>query len=81
MNAWPKINGIPAEAHIGKRVHALMPELAEAVEPEMRRVLETGQPRLNIEIVSETPAQAGRQAKLVGARGCLSPMPMVESPA
>ena len=54
-----EINGIPAEAHIGKRVHDLMPELAEAVEPEMRRVLETGQPRLNIEIVSETPAQQG----------------------
>ena len=52
-----EINGIPAEAHIGKRVHDLMPELAEAVEPELRRVLETGQPRLNIEIVSETPAQ------------------------
>ena len=52
-----EINGIPAEAHIGKRVHDLMPELGEAVEPEMRRVLETGQPRLNIEIVGETPAQ------------------------
>ncbi|HSO61367.1 MAG TPA: PAS domain-containing protein, partial [Desulfobacterales bacterium] len=52
-----EINGIPAEAHIGKRVHDLMPELAEALEPEMRRVLETGQPRLNIEIVGETPAQ------------------------
>ena len=52
-----EINGIPAEAHIGKRVHDLMPELAEAAEPEMWRVLETGQPRLNIEIVGETPAQ------------------------
>ena len=54
-----EINGIPAEAHIGKRVRDLLPELAEAVEPEMRRALETGQPRLNIEIVSETPAQPG----------------------
>ncbi len=54
-----EINGIPAEAHIGKRVRDLMPELAATVEPEMRRVLETGQPRLNIEIVSETPAQPG----------------------
>ena len=52
-----EINGIPAEAHIGKRVHDLMPELAEAAEPEMRRVLETGQPRFNIEIVGQTPAQ------------------------
>jgi PAS domain S-box-containing protein len=52
-----EINGIPAEAHIGKRVDDLLPELAEAVEPEMRRVLETGQPRFNIEIVGQTPAQ------------------------
>jgi len=52
-----EINGIPAEAHIGKRVHDLMPELAEAVESKLRRVLETGQPRLNIEVVGETPAQ------------------------
>ena len=56
-----EINGLPAAAHLGKRVRDLMPELAEAVEPEMRRVLETGQPQLNIEIVSQTPAQPGVQ--------------------
>ena len=52
-----EINGIPTEAHIGKRVHDLMPELAEAAESEMRRVLETGQPRFNIEIVGQRSAQ------------------------
>ena len=56
-----EINGIPAAAHIGKQVRELMPELADAVEPEMRRVLETGQPRLNIEIAAETPARPGMQ--------------------
>jgi PAS domain S-box-containing protein len=54
-----EINGIPAAEHLGRRVRDLMPELADAVEPEMRRVLETGEPRLNIEIVAETPAQPG----------------------
>lgn len=54
-----EINGIPAADHIGKRVRDLMPELADTAEPEMRRVLETGWQRLNIEIVSETPAQPG----------------------
>jgi PAS domain S-box-containing protein len=52
-----EINGIPAADHPGKTVRELMPELADTVEPEMRRVLETGRPRLDIEIVSETPAQ------------------------
>ena len=54
-----EINGISAAAHLGKTVRELMPELANAVEPEMRHVLETGEPRLDIEIVSETPAQPG----------------------
>jgi PAS domain S-box-containing protein len=52
-----EINGIPAAEHIGRTVRELMPELADTVEPEMRRILETGEPRLNLEIVSETPAQ------------------------
>jgi len=54
-----KINGIPAAAHIGKTVRELMPQLADAIEPELRRVLATGEPKLNIEVVSETPAQPG----------------------
>jgi PAS domain S-box-containing protein len=54
-----EINGIPAAAHIGKRVRDLMPQLADAVEPGMFRVLETGQPRLGIQVVSETPARPG----------------------
>ena len=54
-----EINGIPAAAHIGKRVRDLMPQLADEVEPGMFRVLETGQPRLDIEVVSETPARPG----------------------
>ncbi len=54
-----EINGIPAAAHIGKRLRDLLPVLADAVEPEMRQVLDTGQPRTNIEIIGETPAQPG----------------------
>jgi PAS domain S-box-containing protein len=54
-----ELNGIPAADCIGKRVRDLMPDLADAVEPGMRRVIETGEPRLNIEIQSRMPAQAG----------------------
>jgi PAS domain S-box-containing protein len=56
-----EINGLPVASHLGQRIRDLMPKLAESVEPEMQRVLETGQPRLNIEIVSETPGQPGVQ--------------------
>jgi PAS domain S-box-containing protein len=53
------INGIPAADHIGKTTRDTMPELADAIDPGMRRILETGEPRLNIEIISETPAHPG----------------------
>lgn len=56
-----EINGIPAADHIGKTVRDLMPELADTVEQGMRRILDTGEPELNIEVVSETPACPGVQ--------------------
>ncbi|MHB9029985.1 MAG: PAS domain-containing protein [Candidatus Latescibacterota bacterium] len=56
-----EINGIPATDHIGKTVRELLPSLADAVEPGMRRILETGEIRLNFEIISETPAHPGLQ--------------------
>lgn len=56
-----QINGFPADAHIGKRMHDLLPELAPLVEARMRRVLETGQPEIGIEIAGETAAQPGVQ--------------------
>ena len=56
-----EINGMPVASHIGRRIRDLMPKLADSVEPEMMRVLETGQPRLNIEVVGETPDRPGVQ--------------------
>jgi formate hydrogenlyase transcriptional activator len=54
-----EINGIPVEMHIGKRVRDLLPMLADEIEPRMRHVMETGEPRLNIEIEGQTPAHPG----------------------
>lgn len=54
-----EINGFPAAMHIGKHVRDLMPLLADEVEQGMRKVLETGQPKLGIEIVGETPSHPG----------------------
>ncbi len=43
-------NGKPASAHIGRTVREVIPKIAPTVEPLLRRVLETGEPVLNLEI-------------------------------
>jgi formate hydrogenlyase transcriptional activator len=45
-----EMNGIPAEAHLGKSVREVLGDFAEVVEPQFRRVLATGQAVLNLEI-------------------------------
>ena len=50
------INGRPAEAHIGRTVHEVVPEIAEAVEPLYRRVLETGEPSIDVPVSCPVPS-------------------------
>jgi len=45
-----EMNGLAAELHIGKTVREVLGDFAELVEPQFRRVLETGEPLLNLEI-------------------------------
>ncbi len=45
-----EMDGVPAEAHLGKSVREVLGDFAEVVEPQFRRVLASGQPALNIEI-------------------------------
>ncbi|MFZ0611389.1 MAG: PAS domain S-box protein [Desulfobacterales bacterium] len=54
-----EINGVPAAAHIGRTVREIVPGLADDIEPQMRRILATGEPVLGIEISGETAAQPG----------------------
>jgi phosphoserine phosphatase RsbU/P len=54
-----EINGAPIEDHLGKTVAEVIPEVADKHEPLFRAVLETGQPVLDIEIETDTPAQPG----------------------
>ncbi|MCU0552028.1 MAG: PAS domain-containing protein [Leptolyngbya sp. Prado105] len=56
-----EINGISIEAHVGRTVREIVPNLADAVEPLFLRLLETGEPLLNLEITGETVAQPGVQ--------------------
>jgi PAS domain S-box-containing protein len=54
-----EMNGLSVEAHIGRRVHEVLPGLTEQAERVLRRVLETGEPLHDVEIRGETPAQPG----------------------
>ncbi|WP_433859664.1 SpoIIE family protein phosphatase [Streptomyces kronopolitis] len=55
--ALERINGMPAHAHLGRRVRQALPFLgAEAVEAVMREVLATGVPQVDRSIVGRTPA-------------------------
>ncbi len=51
------INGRPVSEHIGRTVHDVIPELAPAMEPMLRRAIETGEAVLNIDIHGTTPAE------------------------
>ena len=48
-----EMNGFPADRHIGQRVRDLLPQLADLVEPEMRKVIETGEAILDREITGD----------------------------
>jgi PAS domain S-box-containing protein len=54
-----EINGLPVEAHLGRTVREVLPDLADQAEAVLRRVLETGRPVRDLEIRGQTPAQPG----------------------
>lgn len=44
------MNNIPLEQHLGRTVHEILPHLADAVEPALHRIIETGDAVLNLEL-------------------------------
>jgi signal transduction histidine kinase len=52
-------NGLSVEQHLGRTVREVLPTLANTVEPLLQRVLETGQPITDIDVMGETPAAPG----------------------
>lgn len=53
------INGLPIAAHLGHSFREILPELADAVEPIYRHVIESGQPVLDLEVHGTNRAQPG----------------------
>jgi PAS domain S-box-containing protein len=54
-----EINGIPAAAHIGKRIHDIVPTLVPMLEEAVGRILATGEPVKDHEFSGETAAAPG----------------------
>jgi two-component system cell cycle sensor histidine kinase/response regulator CckA len=59
--ALAAINGLPAEAHLGRRLREVAPGLADALEPLFYEVLKTGRPLVNKELVGESPGRPGER--------------------
>ena len=60
INEWlARINGLAVEAHLGKTIDEVLKEVARGVVPQLRHVLETGEPIIEGEVETETPAHPG----------------------
>lgn len=53
------INGTPVQAHIGRTIQEILPELSSFIVPLCRKILETGEPALNMEVSGQTPMAPG----------------------
>jgi PAS domain S-box-containing protein len=59
-DALAQISGIPAADHIGRTTAELLPDIGPQVTEARRRVLETGEPLLNLEVTGGTPSDPSR---------------------
>lgn len=57
----PRLGGVPAEEHIGRRVGEVLPHLAPTIEPLLRQVLATGEPLIDVELRGALAPGAGTQ--------------------
>jgi PAS domain S-box-containing protein len=53
------IDGFSAEEHLGRSILEALPDIASQLEPLLRRVLHSGEPIWDQEIIGAAPAQAG----------------------
>ncbi|MBN3890688.1 MAG: PAS domain S-box protein [Nostoc sp. JL31] len=60
------INGLTIEEHLGCKFREVLPAMAAELEPQLQRVLDTGEPLLNMEISGETREQPERYGYWLG---------------
>lgn len=51
------MNGVPARAHIGKKLHQILGDVAPRVAPAFEHVFETGEPLANFKLAAKLPAR------------------------
>jgi len=60
INEWlADINGLSVKAHLGKTIDEVLQDVAAGVVPQLRHVLESGEPIIAGEVEAETPAHPG----------------------
>ncbi len=60
INEWlARINGLSVKAHLGKTIDELIKDVAASVVPQLRLVLQTGEPIIEGMVEVETPAHPG----------------------
>lgn len=60
-NCLAEMNGRAAAEHIGRTIHEIVPSIAGQAENFARRIVKSGEPIRNIELVGETAAEPGVQ--------------------
>jgi len=56
-DALASMNGVPAEAHLGKTLHAVLGSAADKIQPAFEHVFATGQPLSNCEVSAKLPTR------------------------
>ena len=57
--ALAAINGVAADDHIGRTLEEVLPDMDPAVAPALRRVIDTGEPIVDHDVMGVTPAAPG----------------------
>jgi PAS domain S-box-containing protein len=64
INEWlARINGLSAEAHLGKTIDEVLKDVAVGVVPQLRQVIQTGEPIIEGMVEAETPAHPGESRR------------------
>jgi PAS domain S-box-containing protein len=58
-DSMAEIDGVLAEAHLGRTIREVLPRLADVIEPIYRRVLATGEPVIDLEVHGTTASRPG----------------------
>ncbi|MBH8571643.1 PAS domain S-box protein [Nostocaceae cyanobacterium CENA369] len=64
--AFADMNGLSVEQHLGRKFPEVLPKMTAEFEPQLQRVLDTGEPLLNVEISGETKEQPRRYGYWLG---------------